>query len=91
MPFENRAVGEDLFKELDMEHDLLDRDLRPFAEECDRLRAIQIFTGTDDAWGGFAARYVDRLKDEFGKKDIWVWGLEEGANLPIVRRKLSLS
>jgi hypothetical protein len=88
MPFENWAVGEDLFKELDMEHDLLDRDFRPFAEECDRLRAIQIFTGTDDAWGGFAARYVDRLKDEFGKNDIWVWGLEEGA---IVRRNYLFS
>jgi len=89
MPFEDWAVGEDLFKELDKEHDLLDRDIRPFAEECDQLRAIQVFTGTDDAWGGFAARYVDKLKDEFGKQGIWVWGLGEGASLPRVCRRLS--
>ncbi|PGH28217.1 hypothetical protein AJ80_00107 [Polytolypa hystricis UAMH7299] len=78
MPFEDWAMGEDLFRSLDREHDLLDRDFRPFAEECDQLQGIQIFSGTDDAWGGFAARYIDRLRDEFGKKSIWFWGLEDG-------------
>ncbi|KAF9883169.1 mtDNA inheritance, partitioning of the mitochondrial organelle [Aspergillus nanangensis] len=79
MPFEDWNVGEELFSDLDKEHDLLDRDVRPFAEECDQLRAIQIFTGSDDAWGGFASRYVDRLRDEYGKKSIWVWAIEDGA------------
>lgn len=79
MPFEDWNVGEDLFQDLDKEHDLLDRDLRPFAEECDQIRALQLFTSSDDAWGGFAARYVDRLRDEFGKKSLWVWALEDGA------------
>ncbi|KAE8160695.1 tubulin domain-containing protein [Aspergillus tamarii] len=78
MPFEDWNVGEDLFSDLDKEHDLLDRDVRPFAEECDQLRAIQLFTSSDDAWGGFSARYVDRLRDEFGKKSIWVWAIEGG-------------
>ncbi|RAL16706.1 misato family protein [Aspergillus homomorphus CBS 101889] len=78
MPFEDWGVGEELFNDLDKEHDLLDRDLRPFAEECDQMRAIQIFTGSDDAWGGFAAKYVDRIRDEYGKKAVWVWALENG-------------
>ena len=78
MPFENWGAGEELFNSLDREHDVLDRDFRPFAEECDQMSAIQVFTGVDDAWGGFAARYVDRLRDEYGKKDIWVWALEDG-------------
>lgn len=81
MPFEDWNNGEELFNDLDKEHDLLDRDLRPFAEECDQLRALQFFSGTDDAWGGFAARYIDRLRDEYGKKSIWVWGLEDGAKV----------
>ncbi|KAJ9264347.1 hypothetical protein DTO212C5_7182 [Paecilomyces variotii] len=81
MPFENWEVGEELFKDLDKEHDLLDRDVRPFAEECDQLRALQIFSGTDDAWGGFSARYIDRLRDEYGKTSIWLWGLEDGAKV----------
>ncbi|KAI9778762.1 MAG: mtDNA inheritance, partitioning of the mitochondrial organelle [Candelina submexicana] len=77
MPFEDWDAGEELFIDLDKEQDLLDRDLRPFAEEADQLQGLQIVTGTDDAWGGFAARYIDRLRDEFGKKSIWVWALEE--------------
>ncbi|KAL2798701.1 tubulin nucleotide-binding domain-like protein [Aspergillus keveii] len=78
MPFEDWGLGEELFNDLDKEHDLLDRDVRPFAEECDQLRALQIFTGSDDAWGGFAARYVDRLVDEYGKKAVLVWAIEDG-------------
>ena len=84
MPFEDWNVGEDLFSDLDKEHDLLDRDVRPFAEECDQLRAIQLFTSSDDAWGGFSARYVDRLRDEFGKKSVWVWAIEGGSKVPRV-------
>ncbi|CDM38042.1 Tubulin/FtsZ, GTPase domain [Penicillium roqueforti FM164] len=78
MPFEDWNVGEELFKDLDKEHDLLDRDLRPLLEECDHLRALQLFSGSDDAWGGFAAQYMERLRDEFGKKSIWVWAIEDG-------------
>lgn len=81
MPFEDWDVGEEFFNDLDKEHDLLDRDVRPFAEECDQLRALQVFTGSDDAWGGFAAKYIDRLRDEFGRKSIWTWALEDGAKV----------
>ncbi|KAJ5925901.1 hypothetical protein N7454_007411 [Penicillium verhagenii] len=81
MPFEDWNAGEELFNDLDKEHDLLDRDVRPFAEECDQMRALQLFTGADDAWGGFAARYIDRLRDEYGKKSVWVWAIEDGARV----------
>lgn len=77
MPFEKWSVGEELFGTLDKEHDVLDRDLRPFAEEADQLQGIQLIASLDDAWGGFAARYMDRLRDEYGKTTIWVWGLED--------------
>ncbi|KAH0541531.1 hypothetical protein FGG08_004006 [Glutinoglossum americanum] len=85
MPFEKWGIGEELFYSLDKEHDLLDRDLRPFAEESDQLQALQVITGVDDAWGGFAARYLERLRDEFGKTSIWVWGL--GNDRQISREK----
>lgn len=87
MPFENWDAGEELFKSLDKEHDLLDRDLRPFAEEADQMQGIQLLAGVDDAWGGFAARYMDRLRDEYGKTTIWFWGLEDDIKTaPRVRR-----
>jgi Tubulin domain len=78
LPFENWESGQELFNSLDKEFDLLDRDVRPFAEECDHLAGIQIFTSTDDAWGGFSSNYVDVLRDEYGKTSVWLWGLEDG-------------
>ncbi|KAK3302258.1 tubulin domain-containing protein [Chaetomium strumarium] len=76
-PFERHAAGEELFAALDREHDLLDRDLRPFVEEADHMQGVQVFAGFDDAWGGFASRYVERVRDEYGKVPVWVWGLQE--------------
>lgn len=77
LPFEKWSSGEDLFSSLDKEHDLLDRDIRPWAEECDQMQGIQVFASADDAWGGFGSRYVECLKDEYGKTSLWFWGLEE--------------
>lgn len=83
--FSDWATGEDLFNALDKEHDLLDRDARFFAEECDQLQAFQIFSGTSDAWGGWTSSWLERLRDEYGKVGIWVWGLEEAVGETRVR------
>ena len=84
-PFEKWATGEDLFSSLDKEHDILDRDLRPFAEEADQMQGIQIVTTIDDAWGGFAARYLERLRDEYGKITLWTWALQDSmVGVPLV-------
>jgi len=85
MPFENWEAGEDLFQSLDKEFDLLDRDIRPFVEECDQMQGFQILTGADDAWGGLAAKYLDTLRDEYGKTSMWVWGIEDCTR--VVRQK----
>lgn len=77
MPFENWSAGEELFNSLDKEHDILDRDLRSFAEEADHMQGIQMISGIDDAWGGFAARYIDRIRDEYGKTAVTFWGQED--------------
>ncbi|CAN8096532.1 unnamed protein product [Discula destructiva] len=89
-PFERWDTGEDLFASLDKEHDLLDRDLRPFAEEADQLQGIQLFATLDDAWGGFAARYLERLRDELGKTPVWVWGGQQAAKTQGVNRQKRL-
>ncbi|KAK6585520.1 hypothetical protein PZA11_002247 [Diplocarpon coronariae] len=92
MPFESWSVGEELFNSLDKEHDLLDRDLRSFAEEADHMQGIQMIAGVDDAWGGFAARYMDRVRDEYGKTTVHFWGLEDGlSSIPREKRYLRLS
>ncbi|KAH7406869.1 tubulin domain-containing protein [Phaeosphaeria sp. MPI-PUGE-AT-0046c] len=88
MPFEKWEVGMDLFEKLEREVDLVDRDLRPFIEECDGIQGLQIFTGVDDAWGGWASGWLERLRDEYGKMSIWTWGLgDHGANGAVGRER----
>ncbi|KAA8620870.1 Prp18 multi-domain protein [Pyrenophora tritici-repentis] len=88
MPFESWDVGMELFEKLEREVDLVDRDLRPFVEECDGIQGLQIFTGVDDAWGGWASGWIERLRDEYGKMSIWTWGLgDQGANASTPRER----
>lgn len=90
MPFENWDVGMELFDKLEREVDLVDRDLRPFVEECDGLQGLQIMTGVDDAWGGWASGWIERLRDEYGKLSIWTWGLgDQGGNTTVPRASRS--
>ncbi|KAM5382602.1 hypothetical protein ACJZ2D_002392 [Fusarium nematophilum] len=92
MPFERFSMGTELFSVLDKEHELVDRDFRPFAEECDRLQGIQVFTTIDDAWGGFAASYLESLRDEFPKSCIWAWGLQSPLlEIPRAKRQLRVA
>lgn len=76
--FDDWQTGEDLFAQLDAEHDLLDRDLRPFVEECDQMQGLQVFSDVGSAWGAFTSRYIERVRDELGKVPIHVWALSEG-------------
>lgn len=82
-PFETWAAGQDLYSSLNHQNDsgdsMIDGDFRTWAEECDAIQGIHVFVGSDDAWGGFGAKYVEGLRDEFGLKSaIWIWGLEQG-------------
>ena len=88
MPFEKFDNGEELFAQIDRDEDLLDRDLRPWAEECDQMQGIQVWTSGDDAWGGFASRYAERLRDEFGKIGLWTYSAEEETGRGIRAKQL---
>ncbi|KAF4331662.1 DML1-like protein [Fusarium beomiforme] len=92
MPFERFSMGTELFSMLDKEHELIDRDFRPFAEESDRMQGIQVFTTIDDAWGGYASAYLELLRDEFPKTTIWTWGLQNPLlDMPRAKRQLRLA
>ena len=84
-PFEGYGLGQELFRDLNREHDLIDRDFRLFAEECDQMQGIQLLTSTDDAWAGFAGEYLAELRDEYGKVGICTWGLERSDRVVRVR------
>lgn len=85
-PFEDYTDGRELFNSIDKEYDVLDRDIRYFAEECDQMQGIQIFTTTDDGWGGFASEYVLALREEYPKTELWTWGIERGEKVPMGKR-----
>lgn len=89
MPFEKWEVGMEFFEKMERDVDLVDRDLRPFAEECDGMQGIQIMTGIDDAWGGWASGWLERLRDDYGKLSIWTWGLgDQGGNMATPRVRI---
>jgi hypothetical protein len=89
MPFETWETGLDLFEKMEREVDVMDRDLRPFVEQCDGMQGIQIMTGVDDAWGGWTSGWLERLRDEYGKLSIWTWGLgDQGGNMAVPRVRL---
>lgn len=91
-PFERFEMGKELFASLDKEHDILDRDWRPFVEESDMMQGMQVFTTFDDAWGGFASSYLEALRDEYPKSCIWVWGMQSPVvDVPQAKRQLRLS
>ncbi|KAK6346377.1 mtDNA inheritance, partitioning of the mitochondrial organelle [Orbilia blumenaviensis] len=75
-PFDSFDLGSQLFESSDKEEDILDRQFRVFAEECDLMQGLQVLTTVDDAWGGFATSYLDNLRDEYPKTTIWTWALE---------------
>lgn len=71
---------------------MVDRDVRPFVEECDRMQGLQVFATLDDAWGGFAGRYLSALRDEYPKTCIWLWGLTSPMNqIPREKRQLRIA
>ena len=59
--------------------EILDRDVRPFAEESDSLQGFQILLDSHSSWAGFGAEYLDVLREEFPKASIWTWGIEPHA------------
>ncbi|KAL7918516.1 tubulin domain-containing protein [Trichoderma austrokoningii] len=92
MPFERHAMGAELFSSLDKEDEIVDRDWRPFVEECDQMQGVQVYTTLDDAWGGFAGAYLEALRDEHPKTCIWVWGLQSPVStVAMEKRRLRLA
>lgn len=74
--FTSWATGLELFDQLSKDEDLVERDVRPAAEESDQMQGVQVWCESESAWAGFASKMVEGLRDEFGKMPIWVVGLE---------------
>ncbi len=77
-PFNEYEQGSELFNSY--RTDLVDRDVRKFAEECDQIQGFQIFSQSHGPWAGFSSSYIEELQGEYGKTEIWTWCSEIDPN-----------
>lgn len=82
---DNFALGRSLFQSLSITNNesLVESDFRHQVEAADNFQGVNIVAEMDSGWAGFATEYLRELADEYGKKELWVWGLEsalEGLN-----------
>jgi hypothetical protein len=75
--------GHQTFDSLNGEHDLLDHNLRPFVEEADNLQGFSILADVDNAWGGFASEFVEKVEDEYPRIPRWIWGCHQHVRPPV--------
>jgi hypothetical protein len=93
-PFNSFSQGRDLFRDVDkvvpsvcgrlliQDDELLDKDIRAFAEECDSLQGFQVILDSHSAWTGFSAEYISAIRAEYPKSSIWTWGIESNSVTP---------
>ncbi|KAJ2664016.1 mtDNA inheritance, partitioning of the mitochondrial organelle [Coemansia sp. RSA 1200] len=56
-----------------------DGGFRMYAEECDRLQGFQAFTDATGGFAGYAAAFVERVRDEFPKSPVVVYSVDAAA------------
>ncbi|KAG0265578.1 mtDNA inheritance, partitioning of the mitochondrial organelle [Actinomortierella ambigua] len=81
-PFDVFSYGKAAFAETEKETESYEENLRSFAEECDQLQGFQVLTDVLDGWGGFAAAYLEQLREDFPKTSILTYGLSEQGMAP---------
>ncbi|KAG0229439.1 mtDNA inheritance, partitioning of the mitochondrial organelle [Actinomortierella wolfii] len=76
-PYDVFSYGKAAFVDTEKETESYEENLRSFAEECDQLQGFQVLTDVLDGWGGFAAAYLEQLREDFPKSSILTYGLSE--------------
>ena len=77
--FETFSAGAKQFDELERQSEVLDTNLRWFAEDADLLQGFQYSIDTSDAFGGLGSKYLENLVDEFPKVTHLVFGAGWGS------------
>lgn len=72
--FETFSNGAAYYDELEAQQEVLDTNIRWFAEDADLLQGFQYTIDTSDAFGGLGSKYLENLVDEFPKISHLVFG-----------------
>ncbi|KAL0086518.1 tubulin domain-containing protein [Phycomyces blakesleeanus] len=85
-PFDSYTAGRKAYTDNEKETSIFEDNFRFFVEECDQLQGFQIFTGVDDAMGGFTEGLLDDIRDEFPKTTVLTYGLSDTTRNPSAER-----
>lgn len=72
--FESFSQGASYYDELEAQQEVLDSNIRWFAEDADLLQGFQYTIDTSHAFGGLGAKYLENLVDEYPKVSHLVFG-----------------
>ncbi|CAG8585002.1 11007_t:CDS:10, partial [Ambispora leptoticha] len=81
MPFDVFSYGQECFVQHEKEESTFDDNFRFFAEECDTIQGIQIFTDILDGFGGFSCNFLEQLRQEYPKNAILTYGITNSQRL----------
>ncbi|KAI8331202.1 tubulin domain-containing protein [Chlamydoabsidia padenii] len=79
-PFDTYTAGRQAYADNEKESDIFEDAFRTMVEECDQIQGFQLFTGVDDAFGGFAEGLLNDIRDEFSKSTILTFGMMTGTS-----------
>ncbi|KAI7862279.1 tubulin domain-containing protein [Spinellus fusiger] len=85
-PFDTYNGGRQAYIDNEKETAIFEDNFRFFLEECDQLQGFQLFTGVDNAMGGFAQGLLDDIRDECPKAAILTYGLSDTIRIPSEER-----
>ncbi|CAJ0827935.1 7112_t:CDS:10 [Entrophospora sp. SA101] len=78
MPFDVFSFGKNAYLDHQKEDEnSFDENFRFFAEECDLIQGFQIITNLNDGFGGFSCGFVEQLIEEYPKKSVLTFGINE--------------
>nr|CAG8449247.1 138_t:CDS:10 [Entrophospora candida] len=78
MPFDVFSFGKNAYLDHQKEDEnSFDENFRFFAEECDLIQGFQIITNINDGFGGFSCGFVEQLIEEYPKKSVLTFGINE--------------
>ena len=69
--------------------DIIDR-IRYFAEECDNIGCIRVFSDLHDGFGGLSCSVVEELRDDFPSTAMPVWGFTEASDVQVGRESATI-
>ncbi|KAI1318186.1 mtDNA inheritance, partitioning of the mitochondrial organelle [Mortierella claussenii] len=77
MPFDVFSYGRAAYIETEKEQESYDENLRALAEECDQMQGFQVMADVLDGWGGFAASYLEQLREDYPKSTVVTYALSD--------------